>query len=173
MTTTCLVVMGVSGVGKSTIAKRLADRLGWSMAEGDEYHSEANIDKMEMGVPLTDQDRLPWLRDIRDWIGEQDAEGVNTVVTCSALKRSYRDMLREAPARVFFVHLSASPELIASRLSARTGHFMPPRLLDSQFRDLEPLGADEAGMTVDVADLPDHITEKVIEDLRRSGAASA
>jgi gluconokinase len=173
MTTTCLVVMGVSGVGKSTVAKRLAERLGWSMAEGDEYHSEENIAKMEAGIPLVDEDRMPWLRSIREWIGEQNAEGLSTVVTCSALKRSYRDLLRESPARVLFVHLSASAEVIAARLGARTGHFMPPRLLDSQFADLEPLGDDEAGITVDVADSPEHITEEVLKGLRlapREGA---
>ncbi|WP_026929764.1 gluconokinase [Glycomyces tenuis] len=173
MTTTCLVVMGVSGVGKSTIAKRLADRLGWAMAEGDEYHSEENIAKMEAGTPLTDQDRMPWLRNIRDWIGEQDAAGRNTVVTCSALKRSYRDMLRRTSARVLFVHLSASAEVIASRLSERTGHFMPPRLLDSQFGDLEPLAEDEPGITVDVADSPEHITDEVLKELRLAPEGTA
>lgn len=171
MTTTCLVVMGVSGVGKSTIAKRLADRLGWAMAEGDEYHSKANVEKMEAGVPLTDADRLPWLRNIRAWVGERDAEGRNTVVTCSALKRSYRDMLRESPARVLFVHLDAPAEVIAERLSARTGHFMPPELLESQFRDLEPLAEDEQGTVVDVADDPDHITDEALKELHLEGPA--
>lgn len=173
MTTTCLVVMGVSGVGKSTIAKRLADRLGWAMAEGDEYHSDVNVAKMEEGTPLTDEDRLPWLRRIRRWITEQAAEGRNTVVTCSALKRSYRDMLRETPARVLFVHLDATAEVIATRLSARTGHFMPPKLLDSQFYDLQRLGEDEAGITVDVEDSPERITEAVLKGLDLEDGASA
>ncbi|MEU6645448.1 gluconokinase [Saccharomonospora sp. NPDC046836] len=165
MTSTCLVVMGVSGAGKTTVAQLLAERLGWRMAEADEFHPQANIDKMSAGVPLTDADRAPWLRTIRDWISERAAAGENTVVTCSALKRSYRDILREASARVRFVFLSGSAEVVGTRLADRTGHFMPPSLLDSQFGDLEPLASDEDGITVDVAGTPGRIADSVIADL--------
>ncbi|MCD0443403.1 gluconokinase [Glycomyces sp. A-F 0318] len=165
MPTTCLVVMGVSGSGKSTIAALLADHLDWPMAEADEFHPESNIAKMESGVPLTDADRGPWLRRLRDWIGERAASGQSTVVTCSALKRAYRDLLREAETRVLFVHLAGSRELIAGRLSGRSGHFMPPSLLDSQFADLEPLGEDEDGIAVEVTATPEEITNAVIAAL--------
>ena len=171
MTTTCLVVMGVSGSGKSTVARLLADRIGVPMAEGDEFHPEANIAKMSSGAPLTDDDRAPWLQTIRDWMSERDADGLATVVTCSALKRSYRDLLRGATARVRFVHLRGDRELIAGRLSDRSGHFMPTSLLDSQFRDLEPLGDDEDGITADVADTPESIARTVAAELGLTGDA--
>jgi gluconokinase len=167
MATTCLVVMGVSGSGKSTVARLLADRLGRPMAEADEFHPEANIAKMSAGIPLTDADREPWLLALRDWISEHDAAGQGTVVTCSALKRSYRDLLRGASARVRFVHLSGSREVIGERLASRSGHFMPPSLLDSQFADLEPLGEDEDGITVDVTATPEQIADRVCEGLDR------
>lgn len=157
--------MGVSGVGKSTVALRLADRLGWAMAEGDRFHPQSNIAKMEAGVPLTDDDRAPWLRSIRDWISECAADGRDAVVTCSALKRSYRNLLRESGARVRFVHLNGGRDVIGERLAERSGHFMPPSLLDSQFGDLEPLDSDEAGITVDIADAPERIVEKVLKGL--------
>lgn len=165
MAAICLVVMGVSGSGKSTVARLLADRLGLPMAEADEFHPEANIAKMSAGVPLTDADREPWLRALRDWISEQDAAGRGSVVTCSALKRPYRDLLRGATARVLFVHLDSTREVIGARLAARSGHFMPPSLLDSQFADLEPLGDDEDGITVDVTASPEQIVQAVCEGL--------
>ena len=143
----------------------LADRLGWPMAEADEFHPAVNIAKMESGTPLTDVDREPWLRSLRDWISEQDAAGQATVVTCSALKRAYRDLLRGASARVRFVHLNGTREVIGGRLAGRSGHFMPPSLLDSQFADLQPLGADEDGITVDVDATPEHIVAEVRDDL--------
>jgi gluconokinase len=161
MATTCLVVMGVAGSGKSTVARLLADRLDRPMAEADEFHPEANIAKMRSGTPLTDADREPWLRALRDWISEHDAAGQGTVVTCSALKRSYRDLLRGATARVRFVHLNGTREVIGDRMAARSGHFMPPSLLDSQFADLEPLGDDEDGVTVDVDASPEQIADRV------------
>ncbi|MFC7615968.1 gluconokinase [Actinokineospora soli] len=142
-----VVVMGVSGSGKTTVGTALAERLGVPYAEADEFHPKANIDKMTSGVPLTDADREPWLRAIAAWVGERAADG--GVVTCSALKRPYRDLLR-AGGPAWFLHLHGSPEVIASRMAGRTGHFMPPSLLASQLADLEPLGADEPGMTVDV-----------------------
>ncbi|WP_024874533.1 gluconokinase [Saccharomonospora piscinae] len=162
MTATCLVVMGVSGAGKSTIARRLADSLGWPMAEADEFHPPANIDKMTAGVPLTDADRAPWLAALRDWITEQSRNGIDTVVTCSALKHGYRDVLREARARVRFVHLAGGQDLVTDRLRTRSGHFMPPSLLDSQFGDLEELAADEDGVTVDLARSPEEIVESAL-----------
>jgi gluconokinase len=165
MATTCLVVMGVSGSGKSTVARLLADRLGWPMAEADEFHPEANIAKMSAGIPLTDADRGPWLRTLRDWISKQDKAGQGTVVTCSALKREYRDVLRGASARVHFVHLHGTQEVIAERLASRSGHFMPPSLLVSQFAALEPLGDDEDGTTFDVTATPGRIVDLVVAEL--------
>ncbi|MEU6247596.1 gluconokinase [Glycomyces sp. NPDC047010] len=162
MSATCLVVMGVTGSGKSTVAKLLADRLDWPFTEGDELHPAGNIAKMTAGVPLTDADREPWLRIIRDRIGAEAAKGHSSVFTCSALRRAYRDVLREADARVRFVHLDGSRELIGGRLGRRSGHFMPPRLLDSQFAALEPLGPDEDGVVVNVADTPEVIADEVL-----------
>jgi carbohydrate kinase (thermoresistant glucokinase family) len=150
MTHTHLVVMGVAGSGKSTVARALQDRLGWPMAEGDEFHPIANIRKMSEGHPLTDADRWPWLAAIAAWTTTQDVAGHDTIVTCSALRRVYRDRLREAPGRTVFLHLTGSPELLAERMTARTNHFMPPSLLPSQFATLEPLGRDEAGAAVDI-----------------------
>ncbi|WP_103500421.1 MULTISPECIES: gluconokinase [unclassified Streptomyces] len=165
MSPTTLVVMGVSGAGKSTIAELLADRLGWSMAEADALHPQSNIDKMAAGTPLTDADRLPWLRVIRDWISERAEAGTPGVVSCSALKRDYRDLLREATGHVRFVHLAGTPALIAGRLHLRTGHFMPPSLLDSQFADLEPLADDEDGVTVDLRRTPEQIADDALAAL--------
>ena len=141
-----VVVMGVAGSGKSTIAEAIRDQLGYFMAEGDDFHPQANIEKMSHGTPLTDEDRWPWLRVINSWMVAREALGENTVVSSSALKRAYRDVLREN-VDVFFLHLSGSQELIQSRLSARKGHFMPPALLPSQFADLQPLEPDEVGAT--------------------------
>ncbi|WP_028661746.1 gluconokinase [Saccharomonospora saliphila] len=165
MTATCLVVMGVSGAGKSTVAAELADRLGWPMAEADEFHPAANVEKMTAGIPLTDSDRTPWLSALRDWISDRADDGRDVVVACSALKRSYRDILREASARVRFVHLRGEPDLIGERLAGRSGHFMPPALLDSQFGDLEDLAGDEDGVTVDLGRPPEWIAETALSRL--------
>ncbi|ETA66250.1 gluconokinase [Haloechinothrix halophila] len=151
---TCVVVMGVSGVGKSTTAQLIADTLGWPLAEADDFHPRANIDKMSAGLPLTDADRRPWLGAIRDWISERSAAGVSVVVTCSALKRSYRDVLRKADARVRFVFLHTAEDVVRDRLSRRSGHFMPTALLGSQFADLQPLAPDEDGVSIDPAGAP-------------------
>ncbi|MFL6144931.1 MAG: gluconokinase [Labedaea sp.] len=147
---TVVVVMGVSGSGKTTVGRALAERLGVPYAEADDFHSRSNIDKMTAGTALTDEDRWPWLRAIARWIGERTAAG-GGVVTCSALKRPYRDLLRSASEEVWFLHLDGTPALIATRIAARTGHFMPPALLDSQFADLAPLAEDEPGLVLDVA----------------------
>ncbi|MEU4766064.1 gluconokinase [Actinosynnema sp. NPDC023794] len=162
---TCVVVMGVSGSGKSTVARMLADRLGRPMAEADEFHPAANIGKMSAGTPLTDADRAPWLAAIRDWITERAAAGESTVVTCSALKRAYRDVLRDADARVRFLHLHGTADVIGERMRHRSGHFMPPSLLRSQFDALEPLTSDEDGVAVDVTRTPELIVEEAVTRL--------
>lgn len=151
-----VVVMGVSGSGKSTVGRALARRLEVPYAEADDFHPPANIAKMSAGHPLTDADRLPWLRAIANWIAEHSTGGV---VTCSALKRPYRDLLRSAPAEVCFLHLAGARDVIAARLAGRTDHFMPPGLLDSQFADLEPLAPDEPGVVVDVTGSPEEIVD--------------
>ncbi|CCH76733.1 Carbohydrate kinase, thermoresistant gluconokinase [Nostocoides japonicum T1-X7] len=138
-----VVVMGVSGVGKSTIAKGISTLMGWTFAEGDAFHPQANIDKMSNGIPLTDEDRWPWLALIADWMREEVQAGNNAVVTCSALRRRYRDVLRDADPAVRFLHLAASEDLVGDRLSHRQGHYMPTSLLHSQYDTLEPLDDDE------------------------------
>lgn len=166
-----LVVMGVSGSGKSTVARLLVDRLGWDFAEGDDMHPQANRDKMTAGRPLSDEDRWPWLDRIAEWIhGHLDA-GRPGIVTCSALRRVYRDRLR-APG-VVFVHLNGRHELLADRIGQRQGHFMPPSLLQSQFDTLEPPGADEAALTVDVALEPDAIAEEILRRLHLTAVQPA
>ncbi|MCW4115038.1 gluconokinase [Aurantimonas sp. MSK8Z-1] len=162
---TALVVMGPSGVGKTTTAEALAERLGWRFAEADRFHPQANIDKMTRGVPLQDADRGPWLAAIRDWISGEARSGRSVVVTCSALKRRYRDILRQASARVRFVYLYADPTLVGARLGHRTGHFMPPSLLASQFADLEPLTRDEDGVAVAVDKAPDLVVDDALTQL--------
>ncbi|MFE0137192.1 gluconokinase [Streptomyces sp. NPDC059037] len=158
-----VVVMGVAGTGKTTIGPLLADRLGVPYAEGDDFHPPANIAKMSAGTPLTDDDRWPWLDAIGAWAHGRAGRG--GVVSSSALKRSYRDRLRaEAPGLVF-VHLTGTRELIEDRMSHRQGHFMPTALLDSQFATLQPLGADEAGVAVDVTGTPREISERAYEAL--------
>ena len=163
-TTDVVVVMGVSGTGKSTVGRLLAERLGVPYAEADDFHPQANIDKMSRGVPLDDEDRAPWLDAIGAWASRRLGRG--GVVSCSALKRRYRDRLREAAPGICFLHLAGDRELIARRLAARRDHFMPPGLLDSQFADLEPLQADEAGVTVSVEPPPEEIVERAVAALR-------
>ncbi|WP_031470368.1 gluconokinase [Sciscionella sediminilitoris] len=159
---TVLVVMGVSGSGKTTVATRLAERLGVPYAEADSFHSAANIRKMTEGTPLTDADRAPWLRSIADWITEHEQGG--GVVTSSALKRRYRDVLRTGGS-VRFLHLDGPREIIADRMRHRSGHFMPPELLDSQLADLEPLDADEQGLVADVRWPPEDIVDLAMQEL--------
>lgn len=157
-----IVVMGVSGSGKTTVGMALAERLGVDYAEADEFHPPENIAKMSSGTPLTDDDRWPWLEAIARWIGEHPQGGV---VTCSALKHKYRDVLRRG-GDVFFLHLDGSRELIAERLAARTGHFMPSALLDSQFADLEALLPDEKGAVISIDATPDEIVEAAVRAIR-------
>lgn len=144
-----VVVMGVSGSGKSTVGTALATRLGVPFADADDFHSPENVAKMSAGTALDDADRLPWLRNIGVWLSEHRDGGA--VVTCSALKRRYRDALREAAPDIVFLHLDGDRETVRTRVAARTGHFMPESLVDSQFDALEPLGDDERGVVVDFA----------------------
>ncbi|WP_030812622.1 gluconokinase [Streptomyces sp. NRRL F-2799] len=164
-----VVVMGVAGTGKTTIGPLLAARLGVPYAEGDDFHPQANIDKMSAGTPLEDADRWPWLDAIGRWA--HGRAGLGGVVSSSALKRSYRDRLRAEAPGVVFVHLTGSRELIEGRMSQRQGHFMPTALLDSQFATLQPLQADEAGVAVDVSGSPEEITERAAEALAAFAAA--
>lgn len=159
-----LVVMGVSGTGKSTTALLLAARLGIPLIEGDDLHPAANVEAMRAGRALTDDDRGPWLRAIRD---AMSAAGGSTVVTCSSLRRSYRDVLRTAQGRVRFVHLVVPPDELARRLTERTGHFMPATLLASQLATLEPLAADEDGVDVPVTGPPESVAEEALRLLAR------
>ncbi len=158
-----VVVMGVAGTGKTTIGPLLAARLGVPYAEGDDFHPRANIAKMSAGTPLDDDDRRPWLDAIGTWAHER--AGLGGVVSCSALKRSYRDRLRAEAPGVLFVHLTGDRALIEDRMTHRQGHFMPTALLDSQFAALQSLGADEAGVAVDVGGSPEEITERAAKAL--------
>ncbi|MBF6050677.1 gluconokinase [Streptomyces eurocidicus] len=160
-----VAVMGVSGTGKTTIGPLVAAALGVPYAEGDDFHPAANIAKMSSGTPLDDADRAPWLDAIGAWA--HGRAGLGGVVSCSALKRAYRDRLRAAAPGIVFLHLTGDRELIAERMAARKGHFMTGRLLDSQFATLEPLDADEAGVAVDVTPGPEAIAERATTALRR------
>ena len=144
-----IVVMGVSGSGKSTVGSALAQRLRVPFLDADALHPPANIVKMTAGQPLNDDDRYPWLQKVGEWLADHRDGGV---VACSALKRKYRDQLRAYCPRVEFLHLRGSPEVIGRRLAARSGHFMPPALLQSQFDALEPLGADERGVVINLGE---------------------
>src|SRR6476620_9178282 len=150
-----IVVMGVSGSGKSTVGAALAQRLGVPFADADDFHPPANIAKMTAGHALDDDDRRPWLESIGEWLAEREPTG--GVMSCSALKRSYRDQLRHHAHRVEFVHLEGSPAVIARRQSSRPGHFMPATLLASQFATLEQLAPDEHGLVIDVDQSVDEI----------------
>ena len=160
-----VLVMGVSGCGKSTIAGRLAAHLGWTLLEGDTFHPPANVAKMAAGTPLTDEDRWPWLRAIATEIDAIRAGGGSAVVACSALKRAYRHILMGGRPDVRLVYLRGTRAEIAERLRARKGHFMPPALLDSQFRTLEEPGPDENPIVTEIAAEPDDIVAFIREKL--------
>lgn len=160
-----VVVMGVSGTGKSTVGRLLAAELAVPYADADDFHPPANIAKMSAGIPLDDADRAPWLDAIGDWLGAHADTG--GVVGCSALKRAYRDRLRRAAPDAITVHLAGDRALIAERLHERTGHFMPETLLDSQFADLQPLEPDEAGVSLDITPGPSVLTTRAVAALRR------
>jgi gluconokinase len=156
-----LVVMGVSGSGKSTVGAALAQRLGVPYADADDLHPEANIEKMAAGEALDDGDRYPWLETIGAWLADRDGSG--GVISCSALKVAYRDQLRRHAPRVRFLHLSGSREVIARRQASRPGHFMPASLLDSQFATLEQLGPTEDGLVIDVQQSVDDIVQEYVD----------
>jgi gluconokinase len=160
-----LVVMGVSGSGKSTIAEHLATRLGWRYVDGDLFHPPANVAKMSAGHPLTDEDRWPWLRAIAAEIDRLAAAGTRAVVACSALKRAYRNILVHGRDDIRIVFLDGTQDLIAKRLAARKGHFMPPGLLDSQFRTLEPPRPSERPVTVSIDASVDGIADNIVRQL--------
>jgi gluconokinase len=156
-------MMGVSGCGKSTVAALMAGQLGWPFEEGDALHPASNIEKMKAGHPLTDDDRLPWLDQVAAWVDERLTAGENGLITCSTLKRSYRDVINRRGSGVLFVYLAGSRETIAARLAARVGHFMPPGLIDSQFTDLEEPTPDEPAIRVDIGPAPSVIAQRIVE----------
>ena len=165
-----LVIMGVSGSGKSTVAGVVSGRLGWDLAEGDDLHPAANVAKMQAGQPLTDDDRWPWLETIADWIRQHTQAGTPGVITCSALKKRYRDVLRGE--NVVFVFLQGSKDNISGRLASRHGHFMPPALLESQFEALEEPTEDQNDISR-VSATPAEEAQEIIERLNLTAASAA
>jgi gluconokinase len=163
---TTVILMGVAGSGKSSVLAALVERLGWPALEGDALHPPSNVAKMAAGIPLTDADRAPWLDAIGDWIDERQAERRSSLVTCSALRRAYRDVLRRGRPSVWFVHLDPPRAVLEPRIEHREGHFMPASMLASQLDTLERLEPDEPGTTLAGTDTPDGIAEQVIATLR-------
>lgn len=157
-----IIVMGVSGSGKTTVAQGIATAMGWEFAEGDAFHPETNVAKMASGHPLTDEDRWPWLKAIGAWIDDHNRSGTNAVITCSALRRVYRELLREGRPNVRFCHVTADPSLIEERMEHREGHFMPASLLPSQLATLEDLQNDEPGVVVSAAGTPDEVRSRAL-----------
>ncbi len=167
-----LVVMGVSGSGKTTVASKLAMRLHWTFEDGDRFHPKSNVEKMRAGHPLTDEDRWPWLNAIADEIERVCRAGEHAVIACSALKRIYRDVLLRGRGDVRIVFLNGTQQLIAQRLSLRKDHFMPPGLLDSQFRTLEAPGPDENAIDVSIDAPVDTIVDDIASKLEATGRPS-
>lgn len=162
---TTLVVMGVSGAGKTSVALALVARTRWAFAEGDDLHPERNRQLMAAGRALTDEDRWPWLGRVAAWIGENEMSGRNAVLTCSALRRSYREVLRTGHPSVRFVHLVAPDDALRGRLEQRQGHYMPAALLRSQLIILEPLDPDEPGVTLATTGSPDTVADLALAAL--------
>jgi len=160
-----IIVMGVSGSGKSTVGALLAERLQWRFEDADRLHSARNIEKMSHRIPLTDEDREPWLNAIAAWIDATRRTGGHGVIACSALKRRYRDVLIGARSDVRLVYLQGSEPLIARRIAARPGHFMPSQLLNSQFETLEEPGPDENPIVVSIEPTPSEIVERIVSAL--------
>jgi len=167
-----LIVMGVSGAGKSTIGEKLAERLGWKFEDGDRFHPPSNVAKMSAGQPLTDEDRWPWLRAIADEIDSVCEAGEHAVIACSALKHAYRDILVHGRNDVRIIYLKGTQDLIASRLAVRKGHFMPPGLLESQFKTLEPPEASENPVTVSIDGSVETVVNDIIRQLGLGAAAT-
>lgn len=162
-----IVCMGVSATGKSTIGKILADKLGgYDFLEGDDLHSQASKDRMKQGIALTDEDRAPWLTRIRDWMSEQSSAGRSTVIACSALKHSYRDLLREADGRVIFIHISPPRSLLQKRIAEREDHFMGADQLDDQLNTLEPLINGEDGFKTPNEGSPEEAVQEIMALLK-------
>ncbi|MGA9748589.1 MAG: gluconokinase [Nocardioides sp.] len=159
-----LVFMGVSGTGKSAIGSPVAAALGCDFAEGDDFHPQSNVDKMSSGTPLTDDDRWPWLESLAVWTRERAEAGTSTALTCSALRRSYRDVLRTGAEDTVFVHLTGDEDVIRRRMESRH-HFMPPTLLRSQLDTLEPPDADELSVRVDIDAPLEEIVARLVRDL--------
>jgi gluconokinase len=157
-----IILMGVSGSGKSSTGLKLAKRLDWEFRDGDGFHPESNVAKMSAGIPLTDDDRRPWLDAIAEWIETRRREGRPAIVACSALKHSYRERLVCGKPDVWVVHLHGTKELIASRMGGRKGHFMPTALLDSQFATLEEPRHDERVLTINIAMPPSRVVESIV-----------
>lgn len=157
------VVMGVCGCGKTEIGRRLATALELPFVEGDAYHPSTNVAKMAAGIPLGDEDRVEWLQCLKEEIAGAKQRGAGLVLSCSALKRAYRDLLREADPDLVFVHLTGDRDLIASRMRARTDHFMPLSLLDSQMLALQPLQTDETGFCLDISQNPDTLIKTIVQ----------
>lgn len=167
-----VVVMGVCGCGKTTLGRALADALGVPYVEGDELHSPSNVARMAAGIALTDDDRQGWLRDVATRLASDDAARRGVVVACSALKRSYRDLLRRAAPDLRLVHLHGEPALLEQRLAGRQGHYMPAALLQSQLQTLEPPHDDEAAVVLDIAAPPQELVREALRALRCASATS-
>lgn len=165
--------MGVSGGGKTTVAKGISTAMGWEFAEGDAFHSEANVEKMRSGRALTDDDRWPWLESIGAWISGKEARQESAVVTCSALRRVYRDVLRRNRPHVRFLHIEASSEVVEERMEHRAGHYMPASQLSSQIATLEPLGTDEPGVRIVNEGSAATVLERALSALHLSAPASS